>query len=128
MQVNRKKIPDKFYCEICQPRSVNANRAKLKQTIFCKNLQKKTKSIEQNLNNETLIKKTIIYDEDDYEEYTSEDEDNLNQEDDDDNDENTNDSTKSNPSNEYFNHKEENETDLQINEFYFFNMRSLCFS
>lgn len=117
MQVNRKKIPDKFYCEICQPRSVNANRAKLKQTIFCKNLQKKTKSIEQNLKNETLIKKTIIYDEDDYEEYTSEDEDNLNQEDD--NDENTNDSTNSNPSNEYFNHKEENETDLQTNEFYF---------
>jgi len=75
MQVNRKKIPDKFYCEKCKPRIVNINRAKLKQKIFCKNLLKKNHNQQQQqqhqqTNNET--KASMIYDDDDYEEYTSE--------------------------------------------------------
>jgi hypothetical protein len=77
MQVNRKKIPDKFFCEMCKPRSVNSVRAKLKQAIFFKNLEKKKN--EQN-STTTNSNKSIIYDEDDYEEYTSE-EDEVDEED-----------------------------------------------
>ena len=36
MQINKKKIPDTFYCERCEPRAVNRERARLKQELFCK--------------------------------------------------------------------------------------------
>ena len=36
MQINKKKIPDTFYCERCEPRVVNRERARLKQELFCK--------------------------------------------------------------------------------------------
>ncbi len=62
---------------MCKPRSVNSDRAKLKQAIFFKNLEKKKN--EQN-STTTNSNKSIIYDEDDYEEYTSE-EDEVDEED-----------------------------------------------
>ena len=103
MQVNRKKIPDKFYCEICKPRAVNSSRAKLKQTIYCRNLLKnknKTNNNETNTSRANTPTKTAIYDDDDYEEYTSEEDDHLNE------DENTNDTTNS----DYHENETESET------------------
>lgn len=40
MEVNRKKIPEKFYCEKCDARPVNAIRAKQNQEKYLKNIQK----------------------------------------------------------------------------------------
>ncbi len=44
MQINKKKIPEKFFCERCQPRATNVNRAKLKQHKFLKRQSKKAAS------------------------------------------------------------------------------------
>jgi len=51
MQVNKKKIPEKFYCERCQPRATNVNRAKLKQHKFLKRQSKKASSSSLSTNN-----------------------------------------------------------------------------
>lgn len=43
MQVNRRHIPEKFFCERCQPRSTDVARAKLKQRRWLKRQQQRRK-------------------------------------------------------------------------------------
>lgn len=42
MQIDKKKIPEKFYCEKCEPREINVHRAKSKQKRYLKRQSKKT--------------------------------------------------------------------------------------
>ena len=50
MDVNRKKIPDKFFCEKCMPRPVNVAKAKFMQKKYLENL----KNLKKNESTNTL--------------------------------------------------------------------------
>lgn len=58
MDINKKKIPDKFFCERCQPRVVNEEKAKEAQKKYFNNLKKSNKAnnANENARNSNVLK------------------------------------------------------------------------
>ncbi|CAF0717613.1 unnamed protein product [Brachionus calyciflorus] len=60
MEVNKKKIPDKFYCEKCDPRVVNAQRARQIQEKYLKNLSKNFNKIKNRRNSSSSNTTSVL--------------------------------------------------------------------